>query len=195
MPAATEGFDELMQALEQAREIALPLGEQAVAVGLTAIRSQMAPYPPQPDRDRAKPPGGPSPYNTYVRGIGQFPRSSFAQVDGKWERKKKGAYKPGPKGGTVRRTSQEMNKKWRMQVRREGNTVVGELENQASYSGQVMGHKPGADNSDGIDYQRPYHAETGWTNVDDAINAARPAFDQAVSQAIDAIVDHIKGTA
>lgn len=197
MPAATEGFNELEQALRQASEIALPLGERAVAAGLTAIRQALAPYAPQPDRDRARPPGGPSPYNTYVRGIGHFPRSSFAQVDGRWERKKKGAYKPGPKGGTVRRTSEQMNKKWRIEVRREpiqgAPAVLGILENQASYSGSVLGHKPGGDTSDGIALQEPYHALSGWNNVDDAKEQAMPAFHAACDQAIQAVLDHLKG--
>lgn len=195
MPAATEGFNELEQALLQASEIALPLGERAVAAGLTAIRQALAPYAPQPDRDRARPPGGPSPYNTYVRGIGNFPRSAFAQIDGRWERKKQGAYKPGPKGGTVQRTSQQMNKKWRMTLYQSAllGAAVGELENQATYSGAVLGHKPGGDLSDGIALQEPYHALSGWNNVDDAKETAMPIFHAACDQAIQAIVDHLKG--
>lgn len=195
MPAATEGFNELERALREASEIALPLGERAVAAGLTAIRQRLAPYPPQPDRDRAKPPGGPSPYNRYVRGIGTFPKSSFALIDGKWERKKKGAYKPGPKGGTVQRTSQQLNKKWRMSLYQSAllGAAVGELENTATYSGAVLGHKAGGDVSDGIALQEPYHALTGWANVDDAREAALPIFHAACDQAIQAVINHLKG--
>lgn len=191
MPAANDGLDEMAQAIRQATEISLPLAENAIAAGLIAIREQLAPYPPQPDRDRAKPPGVKSPYNTYVRGIGHFPKSAFVSVNGKWERKKKGAYKPGPKGGKVRRTSQQMDKKWRIELTRQSHSVSGTLINDASYSGEVLGHKPGTASSDGVGTQAPYHAETGWHNMDDSIEAAAPAFDAAIDQAITAILAFI----
>lgn len=193
MPAAAEDLHQLAHTMHEAAQVARPLGERAVAAGLTAILRRMEPYPPQPDRDRSRPPDGPSPYNTYVRGIGHFPRSSFAQVDGKWERKKKGAYKLGPKGGKVWRTSEQLRKKWRLTVDLQGDTVHGTLENEASYSGEVEGHKAGADAGDGIAMQAPYHALTGWPNVDDAIEQARPEFDQAVDEAIEAIAAYLKG--
>lgn len=192
MPTANDDdLTELARAIREARSISLPLAENAIAVGLTAIRVRLAPYPPQPDRDRAKPPGVKSPYNTYVRGIGHFPKSSFTQVNGLWERKQKNAYRPGPKGGKVRRTSEQLDKKWRIELRSQGDSASGTLTNDASYSGSVIGHRSGADASDGVGTQEPYHDQTGWENMDDAIEQARPEFDAAVDQAINAIIAYI----
>lgn len=189
-----EGFDELQRGLQRASRLALPLAERAIGVALTALESVMAPYPPQPDRDRANQDGEkPSPYNTYVRGIGHFPRSAFRQVEGVWQRKKTGAYKPGPKGGKVRRTSQQLDKRWRIRVVREGHAVVGTLENTASYSGYVIGHKAGVESNDGTPAQAPFHAETGWPNVDDSLAHVQPIIDQAFETVIDTFVTQLAG--
>jgi hypothetical protein len=186
-PIEAQGFDQLAAALAQATEIATPLAARAVGESLQAIQLVMAPYPNQPDRDRARKAGDPSPYNTYVRGTGQFPRSAFRKVKGVWQRKLKGAYKPGPKGGTVRRTSQNMDKQWRITVTTGGDGVTGELRNGATYSGYVMGWQSGDPQ------QVAYHAATGWVNADDGIAQAQPQIDAAFDAAIDQIFTQIQG--
>ena len=186
-------FDQFTGALRQVGEIAAPLAERAIGEILEELKSIMSPYPAQPDRDRANPGNKPSPYNTYVRGIGQFPRSSFKNVGGEWQRKKRGAYKAGPKGGTVRRTSQQLGKRWRIRVRGSSKGVEGELSNSAGYAGVVLGHK-GAGSSDGIPQQADYHGKTGWPNVDDSIAAVQPKRDQIADQLIDEIINRLAGS-
>lgn len=189
----TTGLDEIQEALGQVRQVAAPLVKNAVRLALEAVREQMAPYPPQPDRDRARPENGPSPYNTYVRGIGNFPRSAFTRNrQGLWVRKKKGAYEPGPKGGTVRRTSEELSKRWMMWVTDDGDAISGTLVNTASYSGLVMGHHPGASAGDDIPDQAPYHAATGWVSVDDAIPAAQQTIDALMDEVANKIVELLR---
>lgn len=165
-----------------------PIGEWVVAGALDAIKKEWGEYPNQPDRDRANPGNKPHPYNTYVRGIGQFPRSSFAQVNSKWERKAKGAYKSGPAGGKVRRTSQQMSKRWRMSVHQVDDGVEGELENTASYAGYVIGHSDGSDPA-----QVPFHAQTGWVGEEDALQRAQPTIDKLVNAATDEILSRLGG--
>ena len=184
-----EGFDEFENALRRAGEIAAPYAEAAIGQVLSIIHQRMNNYPPQPDRDRANPGDKPSPYNTYVRGIGHFPRSSFKQVNGVWERKKRKAYRPGPRGGKVHRTSENLQNKWRIKVTRRGLAVEGELRNEASYSGSVLGHRQGyAGVDDGIPTQAPYHADTGWPNVDDTLAQAENDINQAMTRALDQVM-------
>lgn len=191
-----EGADSFEAALKTVKELVMPEAEQAIGESLQELRRVMAPYPPQPDRDRANQnQEHPSPYNTYVRGIGQFPRSSFAQVDGAWVRKGKGAYKKGPKGGKIRRTSQNMKKRWSMTVKRDGDAVSGTLENTAGYSGIVMGHKPGSgEHHDGIPDQVAFHAATGWMNIDDGLAQIQSKIDRAFGRVIERVMQKLRGS-
>lgn len=191
--ADTSEIDAFAQALKQVEEIAAPLGERAIGVSLTALKNTLEPVPPQPDRDRANQDHKhPSPYNRYVRGVGVFPRRAFEMVDGQWQRKKKGAYKKGPKGGKVQYTSEQSTKKWLVQVQAKGGAVEGELRNEASYSGVLFGHKPGVNADDGIPAQAIFHAATGWNNIDDSLAAVQPvidaAFDKAAEQTVKQLV-------
>jgi hypothetical protein len=191
-----DGVDSFETALKTVEDLVMPEAERAIGESLEELRKIMAPYPPQPDRDRANQnKEHPSPYNTYVRGIGQFPRSSFAQVDGAWGRKKKGAYKKGPKGGKVRRTSQNLKKKWNLTVKQDGNAVSGVLENTASYSGVVLGHKQGSgEHADSIPDQAPFHADTGWMNIDDGMTQVQPKIDRAFRRVIDRVMQKLRGS-
>lgn len=186
-------FDAFAGALRQVEQLAAPLAERAIGDILEELKTIMSPYPAQPDRDRANPGNKPSPYNTYVRGIGQFPRSSFKNVGGEWQRKKRGAYKAGPRGGTVHRTSQQLGKRWRIRVRGSSKGVEGVLSNSAGYAGVVLGHKS-AGSSDGIRQQADFHAKTGWPNVDDSIAAVLPKRDQIADQLIDEIINQLAGS-
>lgn len=190
--ADTSEIDAFAQALKQVEEIAAPLGERAIGVSLTALKNALEPVPPQPDRDRANQDHKhPSPYNRYVRGTGVFPRSSFEMVDGQWKRKKKGAYKKGPKRGKVHYTSEQSPKKWQIQVMAQSGAVEGELRNEASYSGVLWGHKPGVNADDGIPEQAPFHTLTGWSNIDDSLTAVQPVIDAAFDKAVEQTVKHL----
>jgi hypothetical protein len=187
-PPDVNGSDDLKrfaEALGQSTEFSIPMAEKAIGIGLSAIREVMAPYPPQPARDRAKT------FNTYVRGIGRFPKSSFEfeAGEGLWLRKAKSAYLRGPRGGKVRRTSQRLSTKWRLMVWRMDGAggqfgVEGELRNDATYSGWVNGPIDKAADP----HQVAPHTLTGWVNADDGLAQAQPEIDAAFAQALDGIV-------
>lgn len=165
-----EGLDELYRALEEMPDKAVPLVEKAMIRGLLSVQGRVEPYPPQPDRNRA------GTFNTYVRGIGHFPKSSF--VGGR--RKKRGAYTPGPHGGKVRRVSERLGSRWAIKVVTDvGNvSVTGTLGNNASYANVVQG-----------DRQAAHHALTGWVTLDDAVDQSVEDVEAAFDEAIDQVVD------
>jgi hypothetical protein len=161
--------EKFREALNQSSRIALPLAERAMGLSLTAVEEILAPYPPQPPRDRAKT------FNTYVRGIGRYPRSAFAGAKIK------------TKGAKVRRISERLNTKFRTEVRIDGANVLGELRNEASYSGWVLGSK---DSSNDPHQVRP-HEQTGWENQDDAIEEAMPDIDRFFDEMLDDFIKEL----
>ncbi len=164
-----EGFDELIRALQRMPEIARPIARQAMAQTLALIVGILKPYPPQPPRDRA------GSLNTYVRGIGFFPRASFEAG----ERKKRGAYEAGPRGGKVRRVSERLGEKWTWEVEEVGDGgLVGIIGNLASYSEIVQGRK-----------QPAFHRRTGWTTVEEAVIQAEPQIVQRFEKARDDVME------
>lgn len=168
-----EGFEELARALRRADAVFAPLASRAIAVSLEAIEQVISPYPPQPDRMRS------GHFNGYVRGQGRYPKSAFypdTAEPGGW------GLKRGRKG-QVKLTSQQMDKKFRTSVTREAHRIHGELRNDATYSGWVIGPKQGDP------HQVPWHAETGWVNADDAIDQATPAIEGSMSKAIDDLLE------
>lgn len=181
-----EGFGELDTALEQVQAIAIPIATLAISQGLQAIEAKIAPYPPQPDRDRANQDHKhPSPYNTWVRNAGAYPRSAFRSVPGgkgqdAWKIKHVAVK-------SLSRASEQMSKKFRIQVGVSQDAVVGELRNDASYSGWVIGSKDASQTP----HQAAWHAETGWVAKEDAIEQAMPFISQAVDDAIDQVLNRI----
>jgi hypothetical protein len=163
-----QGFDELIRALQRMPEIARPIARQAMAQSLALVVGILRPYPPQPARDRAGTP------NTYVRGIGFFPRASFEAG----ERKKRGAYEAGKRGGKVRRVSERLGEKWTWEVEEDTGALVGIVGNLASYSEIVQGRK-----------QPAFHRRTGWTTVDEAVIQAEPQIVQRFEKARDEVVE------
>lgn len=175
-----EGFDELERAFDRVPELAASIVERQFGVSLQALESVMSVYPAQPARDRAKT------FNTYVRGIGRFPKSSFRK-DKKagWVRKKSNAYKPGPRGGTVKRTSERMDIKFRITVRRlEEGGVEGELRNDASYSGWPLGPKDPEQNP----HQVVFHAATGWVSIDTGFDQIMPDLEAGLETATEEVL-------
>lgn len=163
-----QGFDELIQALQRTPEIAKPFMVRAMQQSVALIVGILRPYPPQPPRDRA------GSLNTYVRGIGFFPRASFEGG----ERKKRGAYEAGSRGGKVRRVSERLGEKWTWKVEEADGGLVGIVGNLASYSEIVQGRK-----------QPTFHRRTGWTTVDEAVIQAEPQIVQRFEQARDETVE------
>jgi len=135
-----------------------------MGLALTAVEEIISPYPPQPPRDRAKT------FNTYVRGVGRYPKSAF--TGGKVKLKK---------GAKVKRTSQRLNTKFRTEVNVQNDEVLGELRNEASYSGWVLGSEDKTKDP----HQMEYHAQTGWVNEDEALRQA----DGEISRIFDEMAD------
>ena len=133
----------------------------AMETSLLDLLSILKPYPPQPDRNRAKT------FNTYVRGIGRLSRSAFG---GKRINTK----------GNVGRTSQRLGTKWTSSVEVSGATVTGTIENSASYSNVVQGTR-----------QPPFHAETGWVKYEDAYTQAKEQIDRNFNEALDQILEEL----
>lgn len=167
-------FEGVAKALNSAEKLFMPFAARAMRDINDAIIKEIAPYPPQPDRMRS------GHLNTYVRGQGSYPKSAFVRnikEPGGWSIKK-GAH-------AVKLTSQQMDKKYRGSVKREKHQVTGLVENEASYSGWVVGPKKGDP------HQVDFHAETGWVNADDAVEQAMPAIMDAMSGAIDDFIEYL----
>ncbi len=175
----TGDFKDFQDALAALPRLSSNLGLRAVGLALEAIRQIMAPYPPQPDRERAQT------FNTYVRGVGNFPKSSFKQqADGTWKPSRKMA------AGKIKFTSQRLSTKWRLSVSQSAESVDGELANEAGYSGYVMGHKKDVQANDDVPEQVDFHATTGWANIEDA----RAQADGTITAIFDDIADELVGT-
>jgi hypothetical protein len=164
------GFDELIAALERSPEIARPIAERAMDDSLRAIVGVLRPYPPQPDRMRS------GRLNTYERGTGFFPTAAFEEG----ERKRRGAYEEGPRGGRVRRVSELLGNRWAYEVQPVDGGVVGILGNLASYSEAVQGVQ-----------RAHYHEMTGWVNVDEALTETEPLILSRFEQAADELIEEL----
>jgi len=173
------GFDELARALEGADELFKPLATRAIALSLNAIEERIAPYPPQPSRTRAKT------FNTYVRGQGHYPKSAFVA-----DTNEPGGYrvKRIPKG-KIRMTSQQMSANFKSKVEMTKTGIDGELRNDASYSGYVLG----SENSDSDPHQVAFHAQTGWVSTEEAISQATPDIKNSINDAINELLKKMAG--
>ena len=180
-----KGFDELARGLENAESLFLPLATQAMAYSLEALHEAFQMIPSQPDRDRAWKPGRPRPYNTYVRNVGQYPRSAFSadfREPGGYKVKNKTKMK---KAGKVRLTSQQSSKRWKMTVMADPHNVIGMLRNDATYSGYVWGYAYGG----GTPVQSPFHHQTGWISTEEAITLAEPEMERSFEVALKQFTD------
>lgn len=156
-------------ALEKSGELFWPLAAKAAAQSLQVVQSLLEPYPAQPPRNRAKT------FNTYVRGVGRLPKSSFTG----------GGIKT--KGAKVRRVSERMSTRFKIDVKQQEAGVTGELKNTASYSGWVLGPKDTSETP----HQAPWHKQTGWANIDDTLNEAMPQIEQFFGNAVDEFISKL----
>jgi hypothetical protein len=170
--SSIEELTKFADVLAGVKSLFIAPASKAIAKGLEAIQEVSEVYPPQPSRDRAKT------FNTYVRGIGEFPRSAFTENS-----KAPGGYSLNKKvRGNIRYTSQQLGKKFKQKVEPGEDSVEGSLTNAADYSGYVIGWK-----SDDPK-QVSYHAETGWHSADEALEKAKPVIEKAVDEAIDDVL-------
>lgn len=169
----------LEDALNKLDQLFVPFASKAISESLGALESTISPYPPQPARNRSKR------FNTYVRGVGFYPRSAFTA-----DSKEPGGFKvKRKKGMTIRMTSQQMDKRYKQVVKVNPDGVEGHLLNTATYSGFVIGHK----DEQAPYHQAPYHKETGWPNQDDVLTQVTPFIDGKRDEAIDSLIKAIKG--
>jgi hypothetical protein len=115
--------------------------QEPMKQSLILIRNTAQKAPPQPSRRRSKH------FNTWVREVGQLPRSAFGVSSG-------GKVKINRGGRSVLRKSEMLLKNWKNaqpQVRVGGGYIAGRLVNRVSYASFVQGTK-----------QVKFHAATGW---------------------------------
>lgn len=149
-------LDRLKTLLANADKLFLPFASRAALDIADGIKSIISPYPPQPDRDRAKT------FNTYVRGKGRYPKSAFVKNP-----KEPGGYATkAVNKGQVRMTSQRMDASFEETVNQGSDSVTVKLSNRASYSGYVIGFE------NGTPHQQPFHKETGWVSTEEAVAGA-----------------------
>jgi hypothetical protein len=148
-----------------------------MAESLQALYEEQSPYPPQPDRMRS------GHLNTYVRGQGNYPASAFVA-----DKSEPGGFRTKRVSkGQIKLTSQQMDKKYKQKVTTSSSEVIGELRNDATYSGYVIGHKTEDP------HQVSFHATTGWPNADDSVATAIPAINASVEKAINDFLKQLKG--
>jgi len=172
----SNGIDELIKALQETPEMAKPIFKKAIVASLELIKGVVKPYPPQPSRTRS------TRFNTYVRGIGHYPKSAF--VEGQLDPKAK---KTARKEGKVRLVSERLGSKWTQAVEFGDEAVEGAIGNIASYADKVQGPKKGEE-PPGYqgENQEDFHAVTGWVSlygaVDDVQEEIYNTFDDGVEE-------------
>ena len=156
-----EGLEQVQRALQVAPQLVGPIVGQAVDRSLRLVRGVVQPYPPQPNRQRAKT------FNTYVRGVGRMTRASFDEG---------GNYmgpREGPRGGQPRLTSEDLGQKWTLEVKPAPGGYLGILGNTASYADVVQGKR-----------QPAFHAATGWVTIIDAVKQKAGQIQQVFNDAM-----------
>lgn len=157
--------------LEKAAGKIVAGARQALYKNALVAQRSLATYPPQPSRTRAQT------FNTYVRGVGSFPKSAFNTATGKTRPgARKGRY------GAVRYTSQRLGTQWYVAHgidRNEASVVIG---NRATYAPFVQAR-------DGVGgnaklHQQLYHRATGWLTLEDALERQMPQIKADIRAAI-----------
>ena len=143
------GFDRLQITFERFGDTK-PL-EAAMGEALKVVQQEASRFPPQPSRTRSKH------FNTWMREVGQLPRSAFgvSKKTGKTTIRRAGKY--------VIRRSEYLLQKWKVaqpQIRAGSGYIVGRITNAASYGVFVQGAR-----------QAKFHAQTGWKTVEQIQNA------------------------
>jgi hypothetical protein len=177
MPVEVGRGKKLPGLLAGVERLFIPFASRAIALSLNRLLSLISPYPPQPPRNRGKK------LNTYVRGVGFYPRSAFVA-----DSEQPGGYRvKRAKKATIRYTSEQMDKRYVQKVKATGNGVEGTLQNTASYSGWVIGSK----DANEVPHQQPYHTETGWPNKDDTLEAVMPFINEQRDKAVNELMSYI----
>lgn len=164
----TEGLDRLIQDFDKIKDEIVPALSQAAETSLLLVEGSLKEYPPQPSRIRS------AHFNTYVRGVGSYPRSAFTKKSGKLSTKRA---EKATKRGKVRMTSQKLGAHWKHKIETNEQGVVGYIGNEVTYASFVQG-----------DSQTGFHAETGWLTDDEAIEDETGHITDHFNDAIDKLL-------
>lgn len=170
----TDDFSKLEEALDSVQMLFRAYASEGIAKSVAAISRVIEPYPPQPNRMRS------GRLNTYVRGQGRYPKSAFIP-----DAREPGGFAIKKGARAIKLTSQQMDKKYRQKVTPTEEGIVGQLSNEATYSGWVVGPK------EGDPHQVSFHAETGWVNADDAVEQAKPEILKYVSESVEKFIESL----
>jgi hypothetical protein len=162
-------------ALADASNIFAPFASKAVLECDEVVQEIIQVYAPQPARTRART------FNTYVRGRGRYPKSAFVA-----DATQPGGYKiKRIRRGSIKLTSQQLDKRWKKEVVVNNGAVVGTLRNTASYSGYVNGWQ------DSEPRQVSFHAASGWVSADKALAEASDAIDGIIDDTVQKFLDRL----
>ena len=162
------GVQALLDAVEEAPEVAVPLAEQAMLASLLAIEGRVSEYPPASEANRPRSWHG-SAYNLVTRKRASLNTWYERGYGPKWIRK----------DGTVngRKTSEFLGRSWSHEVRVEDDVVEGVIGNRASYTDYVHGRK-----------QADFHARRGWMTVFEGVEQSAEDIDAAFGEAADKLI-------
>jgi hypothetical protein len=173
--APIDGMDRLGKALANVEKLFIPYASVAMTNILKILKGKEI-YPEQPDRMRS------GRLNRYVRGQGIYPKNAFIP-----DAKQPGGFSLAKGSKAVKLTSQQMDKKYQMDVEA-GNPTKGLLINDATYSGWVIGPKKGEP------HQVSFHATTGWPNEDDLVESAMGEIKQEAESIVSEFLHDLVGS-
>jgi len=187
-----EGLDELLEALETAPELVIPLLRQAMTKSVLKVQEKLSQYPPSTEANQ---PGRVSlktrkPMGYYERGRGWWYPLMRPWAAGKKLGKAQGALKASATvtaGSRVKGyrlaaggTSEMLGKSWTTEVTAGKGGVLGEIGTNTSYAPWVQG-----------DQQTSQHAARGWVTVGQALAAST---EEIEAYFLEALVEWIKTT-
>jgi hypothetical protein len=201
MPKVIRDFDDLVKALRESPQKALPLAQDAMLKSVLVIEGILKTYPPSTDANR---PGRwrearnkhsvslrPMGYYERRRGwwypvmkkatLGPKPKKSERAMTARRARKEYGLSGSGGVAGyKLIRSSEDLGKHWTHEVTATTSGVIGVVGNTASYAIHVQGPRA---------VQAKRMAAIGWTNVDDAFEQAMPIIEAAFSEAVTKLME------
>jgi hypothetical protein len=162
------GVEELIAAITEAPDVAVPLAEQAMERSLLAIEGRVSEYPPASEANRPRAWQG-SAYNLVTRKRASLNTWYERGYGPKWVRK----------DGTVngRKTSELLGRSWSREVRVDDDVIEGILGNSASYTRYVHGRE-----------QADFHARRGWMTIFEGVKQSEEDIDAAFGEAADDLI-------
>lgn len=187
-------FDELLKALKDAPQIAIPLLTEAMNNSLAQLHDELAQYPAATDANqpgRVDADGNPKGY--YERGRGWwYPVRKSATLGEKLgvaygaETAKRAARRnqvktvPAVTGYKLGKRSQTLGKKWTTRVDSSDTEIVGEIGTLVSYADYVQGNR-----------QANFHAARKWETANAALERATPQIEGNFAEAVEKLIEQL----